>query len=277
MRILWRSISDFFRHDGPMLAGSVTFFSIMALVPFLLLLVSLFGYLLGEHEAFYEFLSAWLAGFFPKATEEITEELGKLIAYNKIGLFTLAVYAYFSYQLYFSLERAVDRIFGSGGKRSLFVSLMLSLIGITALMVVMIIGFGAASLISLFDPLARFFPGLRGGETASLFIGVVLPVTLVFAAASAFYMALPERKVMLRHALCGALFTALLTEAANHIFTYYAVMKVSQFGNIYGPLTAFVMFLLWVFSVACIFLMGAEIVRNLELEHGHAKKPTSRP
>jgi len=50
----------------------------------------------------------------------------------------------------------------------------------------------------------------------------------------------------------------------KHIFTLYAITKVSQLGNIYGPLTAIVIFLLRVFYAACIFLVGAEFVRNLE-------------
>jgi uncharacterized BrkB/YihY/UPF0761 family membrane protein len=42
------------------------------------------------------------------------------------------------------------------------------------------------------------------------------------------------------------------------------MLKVSQFGVVYGSLTAVVIFLLWVFYAACIFLVGAEIVSNLE-------------
>jgi uncharacterized BrkB/YihY/UPF0761 family membrane protein len=42
------------------------------------------------------------------------------------------------------------------------------------------------------------------------------------------------------------------------------VVKVIKLGTIYGPLSAFVIFLLWVFYSSCIFLIGAEIVRNLE-------------
>ncbi|HAM51008.1 MAG TPA: hypothetical protein DCP92_10095 [Nitrospiraceae bacterium] len=34
-------------------------------------------------------------------------------------------------------------------------------------------------------------------------------------------------------------------------------------GTIYGPLSAFVIFLLWVFYSSCIFLIGAEVVHNL--------------
>ncbi|MBI5188491.1 MAG: YihY/virulence factor BrkB family protein [Nitrospirae bacterium] len=45
------------------------------------------------------------------------------------------------------------------------------------------------------------------------------------------------------------------------LFTWY-VGTVMRFGTIYGPLTAFVVFLLWVFYSSCIFLIGAEVVHN---------------
>ena len=41
----------------------------------------------------------------------------------------------------------------------------------------------------------------------------------------------------------GALFATVFLEIAKHIFTWY-VGTVVQFGTIYGPLTAFVVFLL---------------------------------
>ena len=51
---------------------------------------------------------------------------------------------------------------------------------------------------------------------------------------------------------------------AKHIFTWY-VGTVIVYGTIYGPLTAFIVFLLWVFYSSCIFLVGAEIVHSLTI------------
>jgi len=62
----------------------------------------------------------------------------------------------------------------------------------------------------------------------------------------------------------GALVTAFILEAGKHLFTFYALIKVSQLGMVYGSLTAVVLFLLWIFFGACVFLFGAEIVHNLE-------------
>jgi uncharacterized BrkB/YihY/UPF0761 family membrane protein len=77
---------DFFRDDGPVLAGSITYFFLMTLVPFCLLLVSIFGYIIGEDIEFYNFLSARLMSFFPKAASDIAEELAKIITYRGIGM-----------------------------------------------------------------------------------------------------------------------------------------------------------------------------------------------
>lgn len=263
LRLLWKSMLDFFRHNGPMLAGSIACFSLMALVPFFLLLVSVFGYILGENPGFYNFFALRLSSFFPDATREITEELGKIITYRRIGIFTLAAYAYFSYQLYFSLESAVNTVFGTPGKRPLWISLLLSLSVITGLIVLIILSFGASSLLTFFEPLARHFPSLLEWDITTILVGILLPVALVFVAVSGLFIVLPHRKVSVRHAVCGALVTAVLFEVVKHGFSYYAVMKLSRFGNIYGPLTAFVIFLLWIFIAACIFLLGAEIVNNL--------------
>jgi membrane protein len=76
------------------------------------------------------------------------------------------------------------------------------------------------------------------------------------------YLFFPKTKVKTKHALHGALFTAVFLEIAKHLFTWY-VGNVVQFGSIYGPLTAFVVFLLWMFYSSCIFLIGAEVVHNL--------------
>ncbi len=81
MKALVKSFSDFFRDGGLMLAGSLSYFSMMAIVPFCLLLATIFGYFLGEEKAFYQFLSARLTSYFPDVTHEITEELRRLITY----------------------------------------------------------------------------------------------------------------------------------------------------------------------------------------------------
>ncbi len=260
MRILWKSFSDFFKDDGPILAGSITCFFMLAIAPFFLLLVAIFGYFLGENQEFYNFLATRIGDFFPSATSGVMEEIQKIIAYRRVDFFSLIIYAYFSYQLYFSFERAVNIIFGSSQKRSLLRSLLFSLFVTLSLMVIFFLFFGARIVISLMEP----FPEADMGRWVSLLTGTFLSPVLIFLTSATLYILLPQRKVRILHALMGALVTAFILEAGKHLFTFYALIKVSQLGMVYGSLTAVVLFLLWIFFGACVFLFGAEIVHNLE-------------
>lgn len=236
----------------------------MTFVPFFLLLVSVFGYLLGENRELHDFLVRKLFGFFPRATREISSEIGKVITYRGIGLITMGIYVYFSFQLYYAVERSVNIILGIREKRSQFVSITLALFVMILTVVFIIVSFLAASVIPVLDSIAQYVPVPEIGEVTRIIIRFIVPVLLSFLVASALYMILPRKRIRLRHAMTGAIFYAVFLEAAKQIFTLYAIAKVSQLGNIYGPLTAIVIFLLWIFYAACLFLVGAEFVRNLE-------------
>jgi membrane protein len=264
MAILWRSLINFFKHDGPMLAGSITCFFIMSIIPFLLFLVAILGYFLGEYQAFYDFLAARVADFSPKATYEVMAEIQKTIRYQRVGFFSLILYAYFSFQLYFAFERAVNLIFESQGKRSLLKSMLLSLLLAFSLIILLVVFFGIRVILPFVETVAHYIPWLKCGVITRVIMGFLLPMVFWFLMTTTLFMVLPEKRIRLYRAVLGALATTFLLEAGKYLFTYYAMFKVSQFGMIYGSLTAVVIFLLWVFFAACVFLIGAEIVRDLE-------------
>ncbi len=263
LKSLLKGFVDFFKDGGLMLAGALSYFFMMALVPFCLLLVAIFSYFLGHNEVFLKFFSAKLTGFFPSITYKITEELKKLISYRGLGTFTLILYGVLSYQLFSALETAVNTVFKIRVSRPLHVSLVRSLFIVTLIIIAIILSFGATSAISILNVVKEIFPDIRVGKITGFFIGYMVPLILVFLIVAIMYKFLPFRKVQLRNALAGAVFTAIMMESAKHLFTFY-VMKVAHFGTIYGPLSAFVIFLLWAYYSSCIFLVGAEFVHNLQ-------------
>jgi membrane protein len=267
-KVVVKSFLDFFRDGGLMLAASLSFFSMMALVPFCLLIVTLFGYFLGERQDFYQFFSSKLISYFPDVTGEITEELGRLITFKGLGKLSLVLYGFLSYELFSSLEAATNVIFKVKVKRSFIASAVLSLVIVTSITAFFLISFAATSAISMLRPIQEVFPGLEIGGITAFFIGFVIPFILMFVTVGVLYIFLPKKKVKFSHAFAGALFTALFLEIAKHLFTLY-VLNVFRLGAIYGPLSAFVIFLLWVFYSASIFLIGAEVVHNLEGRKGN--------
>ena len=261
LKIVLKSFVDFFKDGGLMLAGALSYFFMMAIIPFCLFLVALFGHFIGENQAFLKFFSGKLTDLFPSITYKITEELKKLISYRGLGTFTFLLYGLLSLQLFSSLQTAVNTIFKIRTGRPFHVSLVRSLFIVTLIFIVIMMSFGATSAISILKALKEVLPAIKVGKIAGFFIGYLVPFVLTFLVLAIMYKFLPLRKVQMRIALAGSLFTTILHEAAKHLFTFY-VVKVVHLGTIYGPLSAFVIFLLWVFYSSCIFLIGAEVVHN---------------
>jgi membrane protein len=262
LKIFLRSFSDFFKDGGIVLAGSISYFSMMAIVPLGLFLIAIFGNILGHHQEFYDFLSTRLTSFFPEITKGITKELGKLIAFRGIGTFSIILYGILSLQVFASIDNALNVIFEVKKKRTFFRSFIFSLIIITFIIIMLFISFIATTLIPLLKTLREFFPELRFGLITAVLIRYVVPFLMVLFTITVTYIFFPKIKVKISHALTGAFFSTVFLEIAKHIFTWY-VGTVIKFGTIYGPMTAFVIFLLWFFYSSCIFLIGAEMVHNL--------------
>lgn len=264
LKILLKSLTDFIKDGGLMLAGSMSYFFMMTIIPFCLFLISIFGYFIGHNEVFLKFFSAKLADFFPSITYKITAELRKLITYRGLGTFTLILYGLLSYQLLSSLETAINTVFKVRVSRPFPVSVIRSLLIVTLIVIVIILSFAATSAISILKTVQGMFPGIRVGWLSGCIIGYVIPFTLVFLIITILYKLLPLTKVNFRTAISGSLLATTMLEAAKHLFAFY-VVKVVHLGTVYGPLSAFVIFLLWVFYSSCIFLIGAEVVHNLQM------------
>ena len=262
LKIFVRSIIDFLKDGGFILAASVSYFTMMAIVPFCLFLITIFGYFLGHYQRFYQFFSHRLIYLFPEITSEITEQLGNLITFKGIGAFGIILYGFLSLPLFSSIENALNIIFKVEKKRTFFWSLLISLIILTLIIFMLSISFAATSLIHLIKVSQSFFPELQIGLITSFLLRYIVPFIMVLFTSMIVYLFFPKTKVKSKHAFTGALFTTTFLEIAKHFFTWY-VGTVIQLGSIYGPLTAFIVFLLWVFYSSCILLIGAEIVHNL--------------
>lgn len=262
LKVIFRAFNNFYRNNGLINAASLSYFSIMAIIPFCLLIITILGYILGENEKLLIFFTEKLSYFFPKITHGIIEELKKIIIYKGIGRLTLIIYIILSYQLFSSAESAINTIFMIKSKRSFISSLLISIIIISIVSLLIIISFFATTIISMLEMFKEYLPAIKIGMIIAFLIKYVVPFILFFLTMMVIYLFLPKTKVKLKPVIVGALFASIMFEIVKHLFTFY-VVKVAKLGAIYGPLSAFVIFLLWVFYSSSIFLVSAEIVHIL--------------
>lgn len=262
LKAIFRAFANFYKNNGLINAASISYFSVMAIIPFCLLIITIFGHILGKNEELLIFFTEKLSHFFPKITHNIVEEVKKIIIYKGIGGLTLVIYIVLSYQLFSSAESAINIIFRIKSKRSIITSLLTSVFIISLVSILIVLSFFATTIISMFEMFKEYFPGIKISIIISFSIKYVIPFILFFLTMIVVYLFLPKVKIRIKPVIFGSLFVSIMFEIVKHFFTFY-VVKVAKLGAIYGPISAFVIFLLWVFYSSSIFLVGAEIVHML--------------
>lgn len=266
-RPILRSFIDFYKDKGLTNAAAISYFSVMAIIPFCLLIIAIFGYVLGHDERLLHFFTDKLTYFFPRISHNIVEELKKVVTYRGIGGFTLIIYMILSYQLFSSMESAINVIFKAKGRRSFLSSVLISVFIISLLSILVVLSFLATTAISMLGMFKDYLPFFKISILTGFLINYIIPFILLFMVMIVIYLLLPKAKIRIKAAVFGALFASVMFEIAKHIFTIY-VVRVAKLGTIYGPISAFVIFLLWVFYSSSIFLIGAEMVHKFNTEKG---------
>lgn len=256
------SITSFIRDDCFYLAASIAYFLIVSLVPLSLFLVGLFGYILGGDEGLYHFLLNRLINFFPAVTSGITDELRNIITYKGISIITFFIYGFFALQLFYSVERAMDIIFKVPKKRHFLLSMLWTICMVTLIIMFWLISFTVSSVAAIFREHQVSVLGFQLTYQAGILLKYVAPFVLILLTFTTVYMIVPHMRISLAHAFSGALLFTILWEAAKHLFTWF-VRNLAYIGTIYGSLTTFILFLVWTYYLSCIFLLGAEFVKNL--------------
>lgn len=256
------SLTSFFRDECFYLAASIAYFLIVSLVPLSLLIVGLFGYMLGGNEELYQFLLSKLTSFFPAVTAGITTEIKKLIIYRGISVISFFIYGFLALQLFYSVEHAMNVIFKVPKKRHFLLSLFWTVFIVTLVIIFWLISFTVSSFAGIIRQYPMNLLGVEVSYNAGILVKYVAPFVLALLTFTAVYKIVPHVRIDTMHAFSGSLLVTLLAELAKHIFTWI-VRNVAYIGTIYGSLSTFILLLLWMYYLSCIFLLGAEFVNSL--------------
>ena len=270
--ILWRTGGAYFGDRVGFFAGGVTFFLLLSMFPTLAAFVTVYGLFADPNEAWARL--QFLYSVLPQGVAEFIGAQMQRLAENSTGQMTFTL----AWTLLLSLWTA------NGGIKTLFyglnvayheverrnlvhynlLCLAFTLSGLAAVLLTSVLVVGVPVVLAVFGLENDWilFDWLRWPV---LFIGYTAALTLIYRFGPC------RAKARWRWLTPGALFAAAASVAVSFVFSWFLTTFVRT--DSYGPLAAFMGFLLWMWISVQIILMGAEL--NAETERQTAVDTTT--
>ena len=270
--ILWRVGGAYFGDRVGFVSGGVTFFIVLSMFPTLAAFVTLYGLFADPADAWGRL--QFLYSVLPSNVAEFLGEQMQRLAGNSSGqltftlIWTLALSLWTANggikTLFYGLNVAYHEVEKRNLVRYNLICMAFTLSGLTAVLVTAGLVVGAPIVLSVFG-LNEDFGMIAWLRWPVLFVGYVAALTVIYRFGPC------RQRARWRWLTPGAIFAATLSVTVSFLFSWY----LSNFVRLdsYGPLAAFMGFLLWIWISVQIILMGAEL--NAEIEHQTAMDTTT--
>ncbi|MDH4131589.1 MAG: YihY/virulence factor BrkB family protein [Gemmatimonadota bacterium] len=275
------------RHNLPFLASALTFDALLAAIPFLiLLLVGLTMVARLSPVSSSSDLDVLFQRFLPEqagpvaGVNPLVERALLAIARARatISLYAIPLFLWFATRLFASIRASLTLVYDvprRAAGRHFIVAYLAGKArdGVMVLLTVAILtinGFLTTGLHIVELVRARLQQAVPGFGFLATGLGHLLSEMLAFAFAVAMFYVVyrhaSPRKLRRRAAVVGSVFTAVLVEFAKRLYGWYLshLAMTSQFSTD-AQLGALVLFVLWVYYAALVFLLGAVVAETWEL------------
>lgn len=251
-----RTLRQRFREDRlGLTAGSLTFTTLISLVPLFTVMLAVFS----AFPMFSSFQGALEKYFLQALVPDdiarpvlgaLTQFAGKAKRLGAVGLILLVVTAL---ALMLTIDHTLNAIWRVRTSRPIAQRVLVYWAAAT--LGPLLLGFSLSITSYAVSASRGFVAGLPGG------INVLLQ-TFEFAlqafGMAALYHYVPNTRVLWRHALTGGVFVAVGAEVAKHLLSWY-LQQVPSYSTIYGAFATVPIFLIWLYLVWVIVLLGAVI------------------
>ena len=253
----------------PQIAGSLTYTTLLALVPIFTIVVALvsttpfFGEVMGKIRQFLHM------NLLPDIADTITNVYMRQFAHNArrltavgaAGVFVIAVW------MMLIMDRSLNAIWRVRQSRPIWISVL-------GYMAVVVIG---PILLVVSVSVTTYIMSLSADAGASSPLRVlplrVVPIAMSALAFFLVYRIIPHRHVPWRHAALGGFVAAVLFESAKQLFAFY-VHTSPTYNLVYGAFAAVPIFLIWIYISWMVILFGAELTAAAPYwAHGRWKVP----
>lgn len=263
LQLMGRAAATFAENRGNQLAGAISYFTLFALFPATLLLVSSFSFFLRDQAVQDRVLNA-LIDYLPITGSTIAESLQQVV---DLGA-TATIVSFFGAlwtagALSAAIRGALNQVFEVETSRPMLRAKLVDFVLLPILAVPLIGGIVLTTILQLFRLELQERWGLLDGRWAWLW-GVgsfVIPLALSFVAFAALYRLAPNQHQPFRFLWPAALFAAIAFEGLKSGFGFY----LDHFANysVYGSVGSVIVLLFWIYLTANILIFGAAIASQL--------------
>ncbi|MBA2662136.1 MAG: YihY/virulence factor BrkB family protein [Bradymonadaceae bacterium] len=255
--LIYMTVRELLRDRGAALAASLSFITVLSIVPLLSVATSL-GAAFGVFASEDNMLVRTLQQVFPSAASGIVSYLGDLAASSAqavggVGGVSLVVIGVL---LFNSIEQTLTNIWRGTHDRSR-IKKFLTFYAMVTFGPVLI----ALSIIHTAN--VQIYLSRMGFDVS--FVDRLLPLVYTLVAFTLMNKLLPHADVHWKSALIGGLFTAVAFELAKWGFNLYIHHVLLQaYNRIYGTMTLVPLFLVWVYITWFVILIGAEMAYSFQ-------------
>lgn len=263
----WQTWRSFRANQGLLLAGAVAYYSLLSIVPLLILFLLVFSHFIPAPDLL-QTLRVYLDWLVPGQAAAIVTELAGFVQHRAVlGWVLLVTMLFFSSLAFSALENAMAVIFRHRTRersRHALLSAILPYLCMLALGVafgILTLLMGMAESVDARSVRLLFWHVSLQGVSSLLLYGLGLLVEVLLF--TALYLVMPVGRLPWRHALLGGLSAAVLWEITRHILLWYFA-SLSQAGAVYGSLSTAILALLSLEIAATLLLFGAQVIAQYE-------------
>lgn len=251
------------------LAGGIAFNVLVAFVPFLLLLVAIFGFVLqalvdDPQQAAVEYVLSILPA--SRGIVTLTRNLTEDIVTNRTsaGIFGLLLFIFFSTRLIGSLRSVLRDIFDLRDARGIIGGKIFDVKMVVVAGVLFVINTGITIFLEAIQTYGVQWTGLRPTAPVQALYAQLVAFGFIFLMFLLIYRYLPARRIPWRVALVAASFTGIVWELLKGSFAWY-VANIANYQTTYGNLATIVVLVFWIYYSSVVFILGGEVAQVYEL------------
>lgn len=238
-------------------ASSLAYTSILALVPALTVILSIFAMIPAFQPLKEEMMNFATSNFLPVLNESITESVTTFVSHAGSTTITGALMLLIvSLMLIRAIDSSINRIFRGGRRRfGMTFAIYWTMLTVGPLSLGVIL-WATTRLVAF-----KFFSDEQMAIAVKTFY-YVLPFFIETALMFVVYTAMPVCKVRARDALFGAFVVSILFEITKRLFSIF-ILNFTDYQAIYGALAAAPVLMIWIYINWWLILIGAELTAIL--------------